>query len=300
MSSSGTSIKKIMIKTAGITILFIALFLAANKFLCTHPGSPPEIIDVTSIKILDLNPDSLKLLVTVLAVNKNNYDININRLNLKLIIEGDTLGKAESNEYVEIAPEDTVCFSFNADLNTMKSVRLGSGINDSVEIRLLGGAVANLGLISLPVDIDINYKLNFKEKIREVIENDTEANEVIKIKAARFKPIKLNESAIEVDFTINNPYGIDFVLEGYPSAISINGSIAGTGNLDGAVNVFKKGSVSNGTAQYVLSNTGTVASLIKSFLKKELVYETNGTLQIDILGYKVNLPYSFKGELIKL
>jgi hypothetical protein len=110
----------------------------------------------------------------------------------------------------------------------------------------------------------------------------------------------LGESIVEIDFKIDNPYGIEFTVINYPSTISINGKEAGTGNVDDVILVNSKGNESRGKIRYTLSNSKTFASLLGSLFSRKLEYETEGKLLIDIMGFNIEFPYSMKGVLVKI
>jgi hypothetical protein len=145
---------------------------------------------------------------------------------------------------------------------------------------MLGTANADLGLFTIPVDIDLEYSFNAKENISQLVEKDVQIEKLIKLKGGRIKSLGTSESVVEVEFKVQNPYGVDFTVEGYPSKIFINDKEAGS--------------------VYKLNNVKTITSLFGSIFSRKLIYKTTGTLLIEILGYKIQFPYSFNGELIKI
>jgi len=62
----------------------------------------------------------------------------------------------------------------------------------------------------------------------------------------------------------------------------------------------KNGKDKKAVSVYKLGNVKTISSLFGSIFTRKLIYRTTGTLLIDILGYKLQFPYSFNGELIKI
>ena len=85
----------------------VVLLFAANTFLCSPTGVAPEIIDVTDIKILKLKSDSLKVNISVLALNKNNSDLKINDVHLNLMIDDEIIGTAIKSEEITMKKFNT-------------------------------------------------------------------------------------------------------------------------------------------------------------------------------------------------
>ena len=87
---------------------------------------------------------------------------------------------------------------------------------------MLGTANADLGLFTIPIDIDLEYSFNAKENISQLVERDVQIEKLIKLEGGKLKSFSTSESVVEVEFKVKNPYGIDFTVEGYPSQIFIN------------------------------------------------------------------------------
>jgi len=171
---------------------------------------------------------------------------------------------------------------------------------DSLQLSLKGSADANLGLITLPVDVDLSFIIAVKDQIAISIKRDTESDKIITVVSAELKNMGFGESIVEIDFKIYNPYGIDFSVINYPSIISINGKEAGTGNVDDVIMVNSKGNESKGIVRYTLSNSRTLTSLFGSLFSGKLEYETEGKLLINIMGFNIEFPYSMKGVLVNI
>jgi len=292
--------KILTMKFLFILISAVILFFAVNQFICTPKGSAPEIITVTGINILEVNSDFIKLNVKVLAFNKNKSDISLENINLGLIASGDTLGSAIRSEGITMAAMDTSEIDFSANLVTARFVKLASDNESFINLKITGDAKADLGLISLPVDIDLEYKFDFRKKLIETIQEDTEQKQLITVESASVKSISIEKTTVVIKFTIVNPYGVDLTLKDYPSIIYINESQTGEGNLGTDSLLLNKNSTAAGQVIYGLNNLKSVTSLFSSVFKKKLEYRTSGNLTMEVLGYEIQFPYSFKGELIKL
>jgi hypothetical protein len=278
-----------------IVVAFLGLLYVANTFLCSQTGSPPEIVDIRDIRITGLNRDSVNLQVGVIAKNKNESDIKVNHLHLNLLIGSDTLGAVVQDKNTFLKRLDTAYVNFIGYLSTVKLIKLLSADNNIVTLRVLGTGEADPGFISLPVNVDLSYSFNVKEKLAETVVRDIREKNLIDLQNATLKLQGINSSAVEIKIKVNNIYGLDFIVKDYPSEIFVNGSKAGTGNIKGEISISGNGTDSYGIAVYRLNNLRTITSLIGS-LGGKLAYETKGTLYLEILDHEINFPFNFGGE----
>lgn len=288
---------KLLISVIIVGILFL---LVTNNFICTPSGLAPEFKEIKDTEILKFNSDSLWVSIVASAENRNDFEIDIENLIVNLIHQNDTIGFAERKEKWIIKSLETGDMKFNAVLGTERMLEIISSDEDSLKLNLIGSADANLGLITLPVDIDLSFTIPVKEQIGKSIKEDTESDKIITIVSAGLKGKSLGESKVEIDFNIDNPYGIEFSVINYPSKISINGSEAGTGDVDDVIMVNSRGNKSKGKISYTLSNSRTFSSLFGSLLSGKLEYETAGILLIDIMGFNIQFPYRMKGVLVRI
>lgn len=271
-----------------------------NHFWCSSSGIPPELVKVEKIEIQQFDEDSINLDVFVIIQNKNNSKIDVSDLYANILHNQDTIGFAKKDEQVQLNALDTAAVNFYASLNTQKFIKSVSAKSDSLKLRMLGSANADLGLFTLPVDIDLEYSLNIKENISQLVERDIKIEKLITLKSGKLKSLGTSESVVEVEFQVQNPYGVDFTVEGYLSKIFINDKEAGSGDIKNVIEIKKNGKNINAVSVYKLDNVKTIASLFGSIFTRKLIYKTTGTLLIEVLGYKIQFPYSFNGELIKI
>lgn len=281
-------------------LVAVVVFLAINNFICSPAGLAPEFKEIKSCKIEDFKADSIKINIIAAAENKNDIKIEVENLNVTVMHGNTALGFAERKEKWEIEASDIGEIELSSSLDTKKILQIISEDPDSLDLTLVGNADADLGLITLPVDIDIEFSIDVKEQLARTIKNDTDNDKIIKISSAGFKNLKLGGSVVEVSLEIHNPYGIEFTVEGYPSKLFMSGSELGEGDVSEEIIVKQKGEVSEGKITYNISNTQTLASLFGSFFSRKLEYETKGNLLLNILGYNIKVPYSKKGVLAKL
>jgi LEA14-like dessication related protein len=292
--------KKRMLKISISVVTISILLLLINRFWCSTSGIPPELVSVETIQIQQFNADSINLNVFVTVLNRNNFKIDVSDLYANILHYQDTIGFAKKNEIVQLNALDTAAINFSASLSTRKFIKSVSDKSDSLNLRMLGTANADLGLFTVPVDINLEYTFNVKENISQLVERDVQIENLIKLEGGKLKSLSTSESVVEVEFKVRNPYGVDFTVEGYPSKIFINDKEAGSGNIKTPINIEKKGGGIKAVSVYKLDNIKTITSLFGSIFTRKLIYKTTGTLIIDILGYRIQFPYSFNGELIKI
>lgn len=281
-------------------LLAVVIFIATNKFICSPSGLAPEFKEIKKSNIVKFNSDSIWVDITAVAENRNNFKIEIENLDVTVMQDNLSLGKANRNEKWQIEAEENGEIQIQSALDTKKILKIISDEPDSLHLNFVGSADADLGLITLPVDIDIDFSVPIKEQLAKTIQSDTENDKLIKITSAGLKKLNLGGSAVEIGFQIQNPYGIEFSVEGYPSTLFVGNKDLGEGNINEKIVVRKRGEVSNGKITYNLSNTKTLTSLFGSFFSGKLEYETKGSLILNILGYDIKIPYTKKGVLAKL
>jgi LEA14-like dessication related protein len=276
------------------------IFIATNKFICSPSGLAPKFKEIKKSKIVKFNSDSIWIEITANAENRNNFKIEIENLNVNVMQENLSLGNANRNEKWQIEAKETGEIQIHTALDTKKILKIISDEPDSLQLKLIGTADADLGLITLPVNIDIDFTIPVKEQLAKTIQEDTENDKIIKISSAGLKNLNLGGSTVEIGFQIQNPYGIEFSVEGYPSTLFVGNKNLGEGDINEEIVVRKKGEVSKGKITYNLSNTKTLTSLFGSFFSGKLEYETKGNLILNILGYDIKISYTKKGVLAKL
>ena len=292
--------KKIMFKILMPAAAIIIMFFMVNRFWCSSSGIPPELVNVEKIEIEQFDADSINLNVFVIILNRNNFKIDVSDIYANILHNKDTIGFAKKDEMVQLKALDTAEVNFYASLNTQKFIKSVSDKSDSLKLRMLGSANADLGLFSIPVDIDLEYSFNAKENISQFVEKDVQIEKLIKLKGGRLRSFATSESVVEVEFKVQNPYGVGFTVEGYPSKIFINDKEAGSGDIKDVIEIEKNGKNINAVSVYKLDNVKTITSLFGSIFSRKLIYKTTGTVLIEILGFKIQFPYSFNGELIKI
>lgn len=292
--------KRLMLKIFIPLILLSVIGFFFSPFFRCSDGFAPEFQKITEIKINEISADNISLSVKLQVKNSNSFEVIAKDLLLFLILDNDTLGMTQKKELSPLAPNSLGNIDLLVNLKTHKIARLFNKSIDSVNLRLIGKVTAVLSFISLPVKIDFPYTFSPKENISEILENDTQNQNIITVKNAAIKSLSLSESSVLIDFILRNPYRINFKLISYPSKIFINGKFAGNGDVTSPISVLKNNNETSGEFLFKLNNFNTISSLLGSVLSGKLNYESKGILFLEFMNYKIEFPYNFKGVLIKL
>ncbi|MFH0733423.1 MAG: hypothetical protein V1773_02500 [bacterium] len=290
---------KNIIKLVILAPFIVVAVLVVNKFVGSTEAFAPEIKEIKDIQICEINKEKILINITAMAKNKNSLALLLNNINLNIFLKNDSLGTAFGKADVNIPSDSTSEIKLIVEIATKKLAQILSDGSDTLVFNFKGQLNAKMSAINIPVDIDIPIKINLRELFINVLENDADNDEIIKINKAELVDITLNKSKIRINFSFRNPYGIEFKLLGYPSKIIINGKYAGRGNIESALVFGNKSNEATGNLIFNLDNFDSGTSLLNALLSKKLDYETEGELLIDMFGYSINLPFSFKGDLLE-
>ncbi|NWF51303.1 MAG: LEA type 2 family protein [Ignavibacteriaceae bacterium] len=291
---------KLLLKISLPVILFILLGIFIIKFYCNRTEFAPSIKKVESISINDINKDSISLNIKITAENKNDFDLDIKDIRVKILKGTDTLGNARCNDNLVLPKKKLAAINFDASLSTPITAKHLSLQEDTLRLILKGKITADLKLVQLPIDFEIPFSFAFRDHFINTIEEKVKNKKIITPLNALVTGLGLSETTVKINFELNNPYGIEFKLTDYPSEIFINGKYAGKGNLDKDIFVKEAGSESPGQVLFKLDNFKSISSLFGSLFTGKLEYETKGNLHINIFDLDIEFPYSFKGVLLKI
>ncbi len=281
-----------------LPFIVIAIF-AANKFSCSTDAFAPEIKGIKDFEIYEINKNEVLLNVTALAKNKNRFEVLLSDIDLNIFQKNDSLGTAKGKDEINIPSDSTGEIKLMLNIPIKKLAQILAGGEDTLTLNFKGKLNAKMSVINMPVDVDIPFKVNLREQFINVLTNETQNEDIVQINKAELVDITLSKSKVRINFTFRNPYGIEFKLLKYPAKIKINGKYAGNGDLESPLIVGINSNEAQGDLLFNLSNFNSATSLLNSLLSRKLEYETEGELYIDMLGYNISFPFSFKGDLLK-
>lgn len=274
-----------------ITLLFIAFLFY------TSSGITPEIKEVKNLSIKKITNSQIELKVKILAENSSIFSYDIRKMSLNVLHEKDTIGIINSDTTISFSYKSQNEFDLAITLKTEKVAELLQKDIDTIKLNMFGTAKIKLLFFEFDNKINVPFNLPLKESIFNTIQEDTNEEKIITIKSTRISKVGVTKSQLLINFQLTNPYDIDFTLIDYPSQVFINNNYAGEGSLQYPISVDTLNKTNDGTFVFDLNNFDTITSLFSSIFKGKIEYTTKGTLLLEILNYKVRIPYSFNGVI---
>lgn len=273
----------------------IILILITYFLISISSGISPDIKEVKNLSIKKITNTIIELNVKVAAENSSIFGYDIKKMSLYVIHNQDTIGTIVSDTTISFPSRSEIEFELPIILETKKVAHLLEKDIDTIKLNMIGTASVKLFLFNFDTDINVPFNLRLKESIFNTIQEDTNQEKIIEVKTARISKIGLTKSQLLIDFEMKNPYEVNFTLSDYPSEVYINNKLAGEGSLQTPISADTTNLLNEGTFVFDLDNIDTITSLVGSIFKGKIEYTTKGTLVLEILGYKVKIPYSFSG-----
>lgn len=279
-------------------VLLFAIILP--PFICSTDSVAPEVTGISRIELISFTPRTIELRLYATVANKNPFSLEVKDLQVAIMNIQDTIGTALQMDSVRLPSRSSSEVALHVHLRSSVMAHLLSIKKDTIHFRLQGTAAATASFLTLPVNIDIPFVFSVRENLLRVLQDYADQKKLITINSASIEEIELAESQATIEFSVHNPFDIPLILERYPSKIYINGTEAGAGDLGASIEVVPKAIVSGGRFKFRINNLNSVSSLLSSFFSRELKYETEGILHLEVFNYKIEFPYTSRGVLVKL
>lgn len=287
---------KVFTKYSIIILSMIILLFIAYLFYKSS-GITPEIKEIKNFSIKKITDSQIELGVKILAENSSIFSYDIKKMSLNVLHGKDTIGIINSDTPIPFPSNSQTEFDLLIILQTNKVAALLEKDIDTIKLNMIGTAYIKLLFFNFDKDINVPFNLPFKESLFNTIQEDKNQGKIISIKDARISKIGVTKSQLLIDFQLTNPYDIHFTLTDYPSKVFINKNFAGEGSLQYPISVDTTKKTNDGTFVFDLNNFDTITSLFGSIFRGKIEYTTYGTLLLEILNYKVRIPYSFNGVI---
>lgn len=284
-----------------IVIYIVSLILIVLSFTKIFIGNKnPVIQEVKNVKIIELNNDSLNILLSVEIFNQNSLTQKINGGYFLITKNNDIIGNAKIINQFSIEPDTSEIVDLSVSLKTLELAKNLSENTDQFEINLIGKINTEVLIFNISPNVNLPYKINMSEILTNCLENDSKEQRIIRINSTTIKDIDFSNTSAITNFTFINPYKLDFKLKSYPCKIYINNDYTGDGNILDTMILKNKQDKADGQFNFVLNNFDVSIRVFQNILqfKPKLNYETRGILFLEILGYEINFPYSYHGEIL--
>lgn len=291
--------KKIIIGIYIISIIIVLLSL--SKLFYSDLIKYPEFGKIENVQIVELNNETLRLSLAIETFNPNSFSQKITDGNFSIFENNANIGSANIIKGFSIEPDTSGIVEMDVNLKTIELSKIVSEKKKYIEVNLLGEIDSKVLFFDISPTINLPYRLNIFEILTNCLEDDSKNQKIVKINSTTINHISLGKTNATTTFTFLNPYKLEFTLESYPCKIYFNNNYAGDGNVLKSINIRNGQKQAKGQFKFVLNNFNLSESLLQNFLNLNTKwdYETKGTLNLQILGYNISIPYNYQGELIR-
>ncbi len=283
-------------------IIRLSSFLFSLFFVihCSTKNLTPQIVSIESIKLTELNSESLNLTALINIENTNVFGVTVSDINFDILNEGTFLGKTVKKEKVDLPSGEITTVEFDLELEPGRVAEILSKQEDTLKLVLKGSLVAEALVFTLPQEIELPYDFPLKSNLEKLFESESNRGNLVNVEKAELKKLGLTNTTLHIKFTLNNPYNIPLRLIEYPSKIYINDSYSGDGELKKIISLKENEKSKKGVFIFEGDNIRSVLSTLKSIFSRELKYRTEGELELEVLGYKIKIPFTNTGTVVKI
>lgn len=281
-----------------IPILFFIVFAFVKFFSCNQNVFMPKITNITNINVESIEEDSIKITLEANMLNSNFFDLDVEKLNLKLKQNDSILGNAKTLSNFKLISDSICAVPTTISVSTQKMLNNLNNGKDSINLFLVGDVKVKTKIKDINQNVSYPISINLNNLIKDAILQKSD-EDFIRIVKAELSDITLSNNKLIITFMVNNPYNISLTLKNYPATVSINGKEAGTGNLQDTLIIKGKSNDIIGYIVFVLDNFKSATSLLSSLLSKKLMYKTEGDLEISVFNKDISVPFTFEGDLLE-
>lgn len=259
----------------------------------------PSVEKVHDIRVISIDPDQTLLDLSLSIHNPNRYKLRLENLTVELLSrERVKIGSAALTKAVEIPKKKSNALNFRIALETRPTIRMINRSDQKVFVYLSGAGLGKVLGTKKSFEFEEPYEINVKEQLQKALGSfKADGQDIFKIKRSYVTKVGLTESQIRVDFIILNPYGLEFVLKGFPATISIGDKESGSGNIEAQLSFNDKSYSREGSMLFKISNWKAVVNAVKGVLNGEISYEVNGRVQIDAYGLDFERAYRYGDKI---
>ncbi len=282
-----------MKKTLVLILSLLALLgLSSCKFLYRSP----KVEKVHELKVASIDPDKIKVELSLRVLNPNRYKLTLTDLEVDLLSKNrEKIGAAKLSRPVEIPAKKSNALDFDLTLDTRPTVKLVNHSQQKVFVYVGGMGQGKVGCSKQKFSFEEPFEIDIKEELQNSIGSfQVSGEDIFKIKRSYMGKVGITESQILVDFLILNPYGFKFSLEDFPSSITIGNAESGSGNLDKALHFDEKVYSREGTMVFKINNLKAIYNIAKGAINGEVNYRVDGEVKIRAYGVEFEKPYSYR------
>lgn len=270
----------------------------------------PKVEQIHDIKVVSIDPDKIRLEISLSVLNPNRYKLKLNDMDLILLNKNrEQIGTASLNRAVEIPGRKANALGFDITLDTRPTVKLVNYSDQTVFVYIAGRGSGKVLGTRQSLVFEEPYEIDIRGQLQKVLGTfKANGDDIFKIKRSYLGKVGITETQILVDFIVMNPYGLKFTLADFPATITIGNAESGSGNLDKALNFDEKVYSREGTMIFKVNNLKAIYNIAKGAINGEVSYRVDGEVKINAYGAEMKQSYSYKDlitisiadEIIKL
>jgi LEA14-like dessication related protein len=272
---------------------------------CKFGFKQPEIVKIQDLTISEIKIDNSKLLLSIIVKNPNNYPIRLKELDVQMLDPTRVkVGEAKLKQEIDLPANKNIQLDFLVNVQSRPMIHMVSSINKDLQFFIAMKGKGRAKGISKSFEFEQPYSIDIKEYLPQFLPNLKRITSGPAGDQPLFKLLRtyvgdygITKTGLMSDFIVINPYGLSFKLKGFPAELFINGKIVGTGNIKKELvfdeNVFYR----DGTMVFQVSNLKSVVSAAKGVFQGGIDYEVRGTIQIQVMGLDLDIPYAYLGVI---
>ena len=272
---------------------------------CKFGFKQPEIVKIQDLTITEIKIDNSKLQLSIIVKNPNSYPIRLKALDVKMLDPNRVkVGEAKLKKEIDLPAKKNIQLDFLVNVQSRPMIHMVSSINKDLQFFVSLKGKGKAKGISKSFEFEQPYSIDIKEYLPQLLPHLDSMMSGSSGEQAMFKLLRtyvgdygISKTGLMADFIIINPYGLSFRLKGFPAEIFINGKAVGTGNIKQELvfdeNVFYR----DGSMTFQVSNLKSVVSAAKGVFKGGIDYEVRGKIQIQVMGFDLEIPYAYSGVI---
>ncbi len=278
-----------------LTLLLICLALL-NLASCKWLFKSPKIERIHDVKVVSIDPDKIRLELSLSVLNPNRYKLNLNEMNVALLNKNrEQIGTASLNRAVMIPSRKSNSLDFSITLDTRPTVKLVNYSDQKVFVYIAGKGSGKVLGSKQQFDFEEPYEIDIREQLQKALATfKANGDDIFKIKRSYLGKVGITETQVLVDFIVMNPYGLKFTLADFPANITIGKAETGSGNLDKTLTFDEKVYSREGTMIFKVNNLKAIYNIAKGAINGEVSYRVDGQVKINAYGIDIQQPYSYK------
>ncbi|MBP7204881.1 MAG: hypothetical protein KBA54_00015 [Candidatus Cloacimonetes bacterium] len=263
---------------------------------CKFLFKSPRLEQVHDVKIVSIDPDKIRLELSLSVLNPNRYKLKLNGMDIELLNKNrEQIGTATLSRAVEIPGRKANALDFEITLDTRPTVRMVNYSDQKVFVYIAGTGTGKVLGTAQKFSFEEPYEIDIRDQLQKVLSTfKADGEDIFKVKRSYLGKVGLTETQVLVDFIVMNPYGLKFVLDDFPATITIGNSETGSGNLSKALSFDEKVFSREGTMLFKVNNLKAIYNIARGAINGEVSYRVDGQVKINAYGIEFQKPYAYK------